>query len=237
MSRLVGRTVPGAPPSVDRWRRFRAPPHLRARPCVACLPRLTGCGRSAWPILPASLTALPPSSAATRIRSRASQPAHHWYGRPTLSFHPRRAGVEARPYGRHPHLTNVAPTPQSRRKAPRQLPFQGSRGVGGGLQRLRICLPRCGYVRYATARKGRRPRRPAVGLLPGLTGCRRWAWPIAPAFPASRTVTSAAPRIRSRASQPAHLLGGAAHRRRPPTHARGLRRFNLGAVLHLIWAH
>ena len=88
-----------------------------------------------------------------------------------------------------------------------------------------------------TTRKGRRPRRPAVGLLPGLTGCRRWAWPIAPAFPASRTVTSAAPRIRSRASQPAHLLGGAAHRRRPSTHARGLRRFNLGAVLHLIWAH
>ena len=28
--------------------------------------------------------------------------------------------------------TNVAPTPQSRRFAPRQLPFQGSRGVGGG---------------------------------------------------------------------------------------------------------
>ena len=36
----------------------------------------------------------------------------------------------------------LAPTPQSRRKAPRQLPFQGSRGVGGGLRRLRNCLPR-----------------------------------------------------------------------------------------------
>ena len=52
------------------------------------------------------------------------------YGSPTLSFIPSRAGVEARPYGGHPHLTHVAPTPQSRRKAPRQLPFQGSRGRG-----------------------------------------------------------------------------------------------------------
>ena len=26
---------------------YTRPPHLRARPCVACLPRLTGCGRSA----------------------------------------------------------------------------------------------------------------------------------------------------------------------------------------------
>ena len=31
-----------------------------------------------------------------------------------------------------PPLTHVAPTPQSRRYAPRQLPFQGSRGMGGG---------------------------------------------------------------------------------------------------------
>ena len=51
-------------------------------------------------------------------------------GEPTLSVNQRRAGVEARPYGRHPHRTHVAPTPQSRRVAPRQLPFQGSRGAG-----------------------------------------------------------------------------------------------------------
>ena len=31
---IVGRTVPGAPPSDDRRRWFHAPPHLRARPCV-----------------------------------------------------------------------------------------------------------------------------------------------------------------------------------------------------------
>ena len=30
--RLVGRTVPGAPPSDDGRRRFRAPPHRHARP-------------------------------------------------------------------------------------------------------------------------------------------------------------------------------------------------------------
>ena len=122
-SRVVGRTVPGAPPSVDRWRRFRAPPHLRARPCVACLPRLTGCGRSAWPILPASLTALPPSSAATRIRSRASQPAHHWYGRTHVILSPTPGGRGSPPLRkvlarrRRTTLfrrTHLAPTPQSR---------------------------------------------------------------------------------------------------------------------------
>ena len=69
----------------------------------------------------------------------------------------------------------LVPTPQSRRKAPRQLPFQGSRGVGGGLRRLRICLPRCEYPRFAAARKGRRPRRPAVAGLPRWVGCGRSA--------------------------------------------------------------
>ncbi len=71
-------------------------------------------------------------SAAQRIRFRGHSPRTISNGRPTSSFIPRRAGVEARPYGRHPHRTHVAPTPQSRPFGPRQLPFQGSRGVGGG---------------------------------------------------------------------------------------------------------
>ena len=100
------------------------------------------------------------------------------------------------------HLTHVAPTPQSRRFAPRQLPFQGSRGVGGGLRRLCICLPRCGYLCFASARKGRRPRRPAVAGLPGWIGCKRLAWPIAPTFDTAHPPPSTAPRIRSRGRSP-----------------------------------
>ena len=108
---VVGRTVPGAPPSRDRRRRFHAPPHLRARPCVACLPRLDGCERSAWPILPASPSALSPCVHRPTYPIPRAQPAHYLCGHPTFSVHRRRAGVEARPYGGHPHLTHVGTNP------------------------------------------------------------------------------------------------------------------------------
>ena len=69
-----------------------------------------------------------------------AQPAHHF-----LRAHPRfpltdagRAWKPAPTVGIRLSPT-LAPTPQSRRRAPRQLPFQGSRGVCGGLRRLLIC--------------------------------------------------------------------------------------------------
>ena len=107
---VVGRTVPGAPPSIDRLRRFHAPPHLRARHCVADVrrdrlqPRFHRCARLV--------------SIAPRMRFRGHSPRTIFTGAPTLTVDRRRAGVEARPYGRHPHCTHVAPTPQSRRYAP-----------------------------------------------------------------------------------------------------------------------
>ena len=157
-------------------------------------------------------------SAAQRMRFRGHSPRTISNGRPTFSAHRRRAGVEARPYGGHPHLTHVAPTPQSRRKAPRQLPFQGSQGVGRGLRRLRICLPRCGYLRLATSRKGRRPRRPAaVGLL-GWGGCGPSAWPIATAIDTVRPPLSSAQRMQSRGHSPRTFVTGA---HTFPKHCRG----------------
>ena len=97
-----------------------------------------------------------------------AQPAHHFIrAHPRYSFTNAGKAWKPSPTG-YPHLTHVAPTPQSRRDAPRQLPFQGSRGVGRGLRRLRIRLPRCRYRGFPPARKGRRPRRPVVAGLPGL---------------------------------------------------------------------
>ena len=128
--RAVGRTVPGAPPSpVDGRRWFHAPPRLRARLALRVC--------RGWLVADSQRDQLHPRSlrcAHLRLPLHVSYPAGaarapFFTGEPTSSVHPRRAGVEARPYGRHPHLTHVAPTPQSRRKAPRQLPFQGSRGA------------------------------------------------------------------------------------------------------------
>ena len=81
--------------------------------------------------------------------------------------------------------------------------------MGGGLRRSRICLPRCRYLRLAPARKGRRPRRPAVAGLPGFVRRSCSAWPIATAFDTARTVTSTAQRIISRGHRPRTIGTGA----------------------------
>ena len=70
------------------------------------------------------------ASAAQRMQFRGHSPRTISYGRPTLSVDPRREGVEALPYDgwRGIRISPTLPsTPQSRRRAPRQLPFQGSR--------------------------------------------------------------------------------------------------------------
>ena len=130
-------------------------------------------------------------------------------------FHARPALVDGRRWFAR---TDVAPTPQSRRKAPRQLPFQGSRGRGWRVAPLRICLPRCGFCGFPPARKGRRPRRPAFAGLPGRVRRTRPARPMAPAFD-----TAHLPRVHSSANpipraQPAHHLARA-HPRRPSPRA------------------
>ena len=79
-------------------------------------------------------------------------------------------------------------------------------------------------------RKGRRGRRPlrvvragrcqhktAVARPPGCVRRNRWAWPIAPAFPTVRTVTSASTRIRSRGHSPRTILYGRTHVIHHPT--------------------
>ena len=71
---------------------FHAPPHLRAHPCVACLTRLTGCGRSAWPTAPASPTARPVASSCPRIISRGHSPRTILYGRTHVVLHPTPGG-------------------------------------------------------------------------------------------------------------------------------------------------
>ena len=65
---VVGRTVPGAPPSVDVLRRFRAPPHRHARPT-----RVDGRRRFTAPTLPQPL-----SHAATRRDSSPFSGAEGW---------------------------------------------------------------------------------------------------------------------------------------------------------------
>ena len=97
MSRLVGRTVPGAP-AVGRQMapvpRHHPPPTARPTPAD---------GR--------------------RFISRTNLPTPRRGGLPR----PARRGLTGNVGAPRTH---VAPTPQSRRRAPRQLPFQGSRGVG-----------------------------------------------------------------------------------------------------------
>ena len=138
---VVGRTVPGAPPSVDRRRRVprATPPSRSPLRCVsAALDRLRTFGV-------ANCTRVthgaPGGVLLPTYHIPRAQPAHHF-----VRAHPRRpsshAGRAWKPaptvgggVGRQTTLfrrTRLAPTPQSRRKAPRQLPFQGSRGVGGG---------------------------------------------------------------------------------------------------------
>ena len=194
-SRLVWRTVPGAPPSDDGWRRFHAPHHRHARPA-----RVDGQRWHATPTLPQPLrhgakrryrspfrgaegweevcgvcasvyhdadtvVFLPPvrggvldaprlsdcraaldaavrrgrlqsrfprcarlASAAQRMQSRGRSPRTFGTGAPTSSVIPRRAGVEARPYGGmgltgnvispHPRCTNPSVTAQGAATAP-----------------------------------------------------------------------------------------------------------------------
>ena len=73
------------------------------------------------------------ASTTQRMQSRGHSPRTISYGRPRWSVIPRREGVEALPYGcgEGIRLSPAPPsTPQSRREAPRQLPFQGSREGG-----------------------------------------------------------------------------------------------------------
>ena len=144
---VVGRTVPGAPPSVDGLHRFRAPTYRHARPAL----------------------------------------------------------VDGRRYCAAPTLHQPLSHGATRRDSS---PFRGAEGVGGGLRRLRTCLPRCGYCGFPLTRKGRRPRRPAVAGLPGCVGCSCWAWPIAPTFPTARILPSTAPRMQSRGHRPRTILCG-----------------------------
>ena len=119
----VGGGVLDAPRSRDRRGALDA--HVQRAQPHPCLPRC------------ASL-----ASTTQRMQSRGHSPRTFFTGAPTLPVHPRREGVEALPYGvwgRYPRLTRAAlnpsltppATPQSRPFGPRQLPFQGSRGVGG----------------------------------------------------------------------------------------------------------
>ena len=114
--------------------------------------------------------------------------------------------------------TYLAPTPQSRRYAPRQLPFQGSRGVGGYLSTLRICLPRCGYLRSADTRRGRRPRRPfrwmtdGVGLL--LNVASRLVGRTVPGAPSVGQQTASFPRGNPSPRSPLRCVSAAVDRSR-----------------------
>ena len=84
-------------------------------------------------------------------KSRGHSPRTISNGRTDVVLHPKPGGRGSPPlrwvapvdWQRYYAALTLAATPQSRRFAPRQLPFQGSRGVGGGLRRLCICLPRC----------------------------------------------------------------------------------------------
>ena len=64
------------------------------------------------------------TSAAPRIISRGHRPRTIWAGAPTFSVHPRRAGVEARPYGglgRYQRRTGVVRRPKAGRRGRRPL--------------------------------------------------------------------------------------------------------------------
>ena len=133
--RLVGRTVPGAPPSVDGRRRFHAPPHLRVRLCVACLPQLAGYGRLAWPLATAFPTARPPPPTAQRVQSRGHsprtivrrdnvthQPAHHFIRASDVDRRPTPGGRGSQPLrwasASHPRCRNPSVTAHRAATAP-----------------------------------------------------------------------------------------------------------------------
>ena len=126
-TRAVGRTVPGAPPLVDGRRQY----HASSPP-----PRPLRRWSTGGAVFRAST--LPTRRGLTDRLIEASHPT---------SPHPVGACFHAHPASIDGQLgfaaTTPAATPQSRRVAPRQLPFQGSRGVGRSPRRLRICLPRC----------------------------------------------------------------------------------------------
>ena len=128
--RVVGRTVLGAPPSVYGRRRFHAatPPPRSALRCVsAAVDRLRTFGVTACNRV---IHGAPGHVHQPTYHIPRAQPAHHLGGRPTSSIHPRRAGVEARPYGRwlrgmtdcviasHPRCTNPSVTPLRAATAP-----------------------------------------------------------------------------------------------------------------------
>ena len=110
----VGRTVPGAPPLVDGRRQY----HASSPP-----PRPLRRWSTGGAVFRAST--LPTRRGLTDRLIEASHPT---------SPHPVGACVHAHPASIDGQLgfaaTTPAATPQSRRFAPRQLPFQGSRGGG-----------------------------------------------------------------------------------------------------------
>ena len=100
------------------------------RPAVVGLPGWVIRTRSACPTAPTPPTVRPPPSTTPRIQSRGHSPRTISHGRTDVVLSPTPGGRGSPPLRwveRHPHLTHAAPTPQSRRFAPRQLPFQGSR--------------------------------------------------------------------------------------------------------------
>ena len=90
-------------------------------------------------------------------------------------------------------------------------PFRGAEGVGRGLRRLRICLPRCRYLRLADARKGRRPRRPAFAGLPGWVRRSRPTRPTPSTFDTAHPPPSTAQRMQFRGHSPRTILYGRTH--------------------------
>ncbi len=166
-------------------------------------------------------------STTQRIQSRGHSPRTILYGRPTSSFHRRRAGVEARPYGGclrrltgnvvspHRRYTNPSVTAQSAATAP----LSGEPRGGRRCSPLRICLPRCAYRGFPPARKGQRPRRPAFARPPGWVGRGRLAWPAAPAFPTVRPPCFHHPTYHIPRAQPAQLWRDAPDRRYPSSRA------------------
>ena len=155
-----------------------------------------------------------------------AQPAHRFVWASDVVLHPRPGGRGSPPLRcevrwlmgdvitPHPPCTNPSVTAQSAATAP----LSGEPRGGRRFAPLRICLPRCIYLRLAAARKGRRPRRPVFAGLPGLDRRRRWAWPTAPTFPTALPPQSTAQRMQIPRAQPAHHLARA-HRRRPLTEA------------------
>ena len=152
----------------------------------------------------------------THAISRA-QPAHHCYGRTKVVLQPAPGGRGSPPLRGIRSSPTSPSTPQSRRKAPRQLPFQGRRGMGRGLRRLRICLPRCRNLRLAPAVRGGVLDAPRLPDCRGGSGAdvRRDQWH--PCLPQCAILASTTQRMQYRGRSPRTIVTGVG--RFPFTHA------------------